>query len=128
MAALIGFNKVGSPQFISWLAVPILLGLVTHAAGHGGSFRQPALLGLVIAGLTQVIYPWWYAWLLTAHPLMLGTITVRNVLTFVLLGWAVVALVRAPSTVAVGEEPDDDWLPSVWPFAHEGRESSIGQK
>ncbi len=119
VTALIGFNKVGSPQFISWLAVPILLGLVTHAAGHGGSFRQPALLALVIAGLTQVIYPWWYAWLLSAHPLMLGIITVRNVLTFVLLGWAVIALVRAPSTVAVGEEPDDDWLPSVWPFAPE---------
>jgi hypothetical protein len=52
VTALIAFNKVGSPQFVTWLAVPVVLGVATSAAGWGRSFRVPAALALVIAGLT----------------------------------------------------------------------------
>src|SRR5690606_10352506 len=51
VTALIAVNKVGSPQFISWLAAVIILGLVSKGVG-GCSFRWPAVLALVIAGLT----------------------------------------------------------------------------
>ncbi|MCU1440056.1 MAG: hypothetical protein JWP85_1053 [Rhodoglobus sp.] len=116
VTALIAFNKVGSPQFIAWLAVPIVLGLATSAAGHGRSFRIPAILGLVIAALTQVIYPYLYVALLNVDPLMLSVLTVRNLLLFVLLGWAVFAVVTAKP--AGDNEPDEIWLPSVWPLEH----------
>lgn len=109
-------NKVGSPQFIGWLAVPIVLGLATSAAGHGGSFRVPATLGIAIAALTQLIYPYLYLALLYLDPLLLTALTVRNLLEFVLLGWAVVAIVRAPNAPGADDDPDTQWLPSVWPF------------
>ena len=32
--ALILFNKVGSPQFVTWLAVPIVLGLTASITGR----------------------------------------------------------------------------------------------
>jgi hypothetical protein len=115
VTALIAVNKVGSPQFISWLAVPIVLGLATSAAGHGRSFRVPATLALAIAVLTQMFYPYLYGYLLAVNPLLLSVLTVRNVLEFVLLGWAVVAVVRSPRALGAGDEPQQ-WLPSVWPF------------
>jgi len=115
VTALIAFNKVGSPQFVSWLAVPIVLGLATSAAGSGRSFRTPAILVAVIAALTQVIYPYLYNSLLALDPLLLGTLTVRNVLYFVLLGWAIHAIVTAPRGLLLDDDDDDDWLPSVWP-------------
>ncbi|MDJ0378920.1 glycosyltransferase 87 family protein [Cryobacterium sp. PH31-L1] len=87
---LIAFNKVGSPQFISWLAAPIILGLVLN----GRAWRTPALLGLALAGLTQVVYPYLYDWLLVANPLLVFVLTVRNLLEFVLLGWALWELYR----------------------------------
>lgn len=112
--ALIAFNKVGSPQFVSWLAVPIVLGLATSAAGHGRSFRTPAILVLTIAALTQLIYPYLYIYLLYLNPLLLGALTVRNVLYFVLLGWAVHQIVTA--TDFAFDDETESWLPSVWPL------------
>ncbi|CAN5224224.1 glycosyltransferase family 87 protein [soil metagenome] len=117
VTTLIAVNKVGSPQFIGWLAVPVVLGLATSAAGHGGSFRFPASLALVIAALTQVLYPYLYLELLYLNPLLLAVLTVRNILEFVLLGWAVLAVIRAPSQPGADEDPGENWLPSVWPLA-----------
>ncbi|MEP6480923.1 MAG: glycosyltransferase 87 family protein [Rhodoglobus sp.] len=115
--AFLAFNKVGSPQYIAWLAVPIVLGIVTRVAGHGRSFRTPAILGLVIAALTQVIYPYLYDWLLALNPLLVSALTVRNVLEFVLLGWAVHAVIRSPlADVATSDEPGSL---SVWPLRAE---------
>lgn len=117
VSTLIAVNKVGSPQFIAWLAVPVVLGIATSVAGHGRSFRIPALLALVIAGLTQLVYPYLYIEVLLLNPLMLAVLTARNVLEFVLLGWAVVAVVRAPDQPGADDDPELEWLPSVWPFA-----------
>ncbi|MDF1479667.1 glycosyltransferase 87 family protein [Leifsonia sp. H3M29-4] len=114
--SLIAFNKVGSPQFIGWIAAPVLLGLVAHAAGTGRSFRTPAMISLAIAALTQTIYPYLYTALLSLQPLLVAVLTVRNLLEFVLLGWAVYAIVTAPRYAT---EVEDEWLPGVWPFARD---------
>ena len=101
--ALILFNKVGSPQFVTWLAVPVVLGLTASATGRGGSFRVPVVLTLVIAGLTQAIYPYLYSQLLGLDFTLLLVLTARNILYAVLLVWAVAAVVDAlryePDTV-----------------------------
>jgi len=89
IAALIAFNKVGSPQFVTWLAVPVILGLVQHWRGRGWSFTWPAVISLAIAALTHVMYPYLYGYVLTVHPLMLLAVTVRNALYFALIAWAV---------------------------------------
>jgi len=115
--ALILFNKVGSPQFVTWLAVPIVLGLSAAATGRGVSFRVPAIVALVIAGLTQLIYPFQYDLLLVFDPVMVLVLSVRNLLYLALLGWAVVALVRlvrAPLDMRADER--GSWLPQIGPF------------
>jgi hypothetical protein len=90
--ALITVNKVGSPQFATWIAVPVVLGLAWQRWG-GVSFRVPAVLALVIAALTQVVYPVLYANLLSLELGMLFVLTARNLLYVALLGWAVGQLV-----------------------------------
>ena len=107
VTTLIAFNKVGSPQFISWLAVPVVLGLATKLAGRGRPFAVPAAIVLLVAALTQSFYPYLYDELLSLNPVLLVILTLRNLLLFVLLGWAVRAVVltgrhassvRLPST------------------------------
>ncbi|MGG7463873.1 glycosyltransferase 87 family protein [Plantibacter sp. YIM 135347] len=89
---LIVFNKVGSPQFVTWLAAPVILGIVYR----GRRFATPALIALGIAGLTQLFYPYLYLWLLGEDPAMVTVLTLRNLLYFALLGWAVWSLVVPP--------------------------------
>lgn len=94
-SVLILFNKVGSPQFAGWLAVPVIFGLVTSAVDGGRSFRVPAVLALMIGGLTQVVYPYLYGKLLGLDTVVLVALTARNVLYLVLVAWAFTALVEA---------------------------------
>lgn len=100
VTALIAFNKVGSPQFISWLAVPVILGLVTKRPGNPWWFATPAALVGAIAALTQCFYPYLYGWLLSLNPILLVILTARNLLLFVVLGWAMYTLI----TVATWRE------------------------
>jgi hypothetical protein len=100
--ALILFNKVGSPQFVTWLAVPIVFGLTASLTGRGPSFRVPMVLGLVIAAATQALYPYLYGALLSLNFVMLLGLTARNILYVVLLGWAVVAVVDEMRREPVG--------------------------
>ena len=117
---MILFNKVGSPQFVTWLAVPIVLGLSTAATGRGTSFRFPAALALVIAGLTQLIYPYLYDQLLALNVWMLLVLSVRNLLYLALLVWAVLSMTRLLRSGADLELVDEsNWLPRVWPFVPE---------
>ncbi len=88
---LILVNKVGSPQFVVWLAAPVILGLLVR----GRDWRLPAVLVLVVAALTQLVYPYLYGWLLAAAPFMVLLLSVRNLLEFVLLGWALRQLWRS---------------------------------
>lgn len=105
LTALIAFQKVGSPQFISWLAVPVILGIVLHRAGLAPPFTVPAVLVLVLAGLTQLVYPYLYGYVLGLNPVMLGVLTARNTLTFVILGWSILRLVRMRGGDLPAERP-----------------------
>lgn len=93
VTALIAVNKVGSPQFISWLAVPIVLALISQGARRA---RPAAILVLAIAGFTQIVYPYLYGYLLILDPLFVAALTVRNVLLIVLLVLSVRAMIAAP--------------------------------
>src|SRR5690606_18080216 len=53
VTALIVVNKVGSPQFYVWIVVPLVVGLVLDRA----RWWRIGVLGLVVAALTQLVYP-----------------------------------------------------------------------
>lgn len=91
--ALIVFNKVGSPQFLCWLAAPVILGIVSA----GPRYRTPVVLVLVLAALTQLVYPWLYSGLLAVDPGVLLVLAGRNVLLVALFVWCVVRLWKAGS-------------------------------
>jgi hypothetical protein len=111
-------NKVGSPQFVTWLAPPVVLGLVLGPR----RFAVPATLAATIAAFTHVIYPYWYGWLLVANPAFVFLLTMKSALLVALLVWSLRAVWRAggvrPSpavllgSVAAGDrariDPNDD--------------------
>lgn len=90
---LIVFNKVGSPQFQTWLIAPVVLGLLYR----GRHFAWPAGLALGLAALTHILYPYLYGMLLAATPAMVALVTVRNAGLVVVLAWALVDVWRAGS-------------------------------
>ena len=93
VAALVATNKVGSPQYVGWFAVPIVWGLV---AGRPSArrFLPVAVAAIPMALLTQVVYPGFYDQVLTVQPWILVVLTLRNALEVGVLVWSVVAIVR----------------------------------
>jgi len=85
-------NKVGSPQFHTWLIPPVILWIVFDRVRS----RTAALLVLVLCALTFAIYPLTYDQLLRAEALPVLLLTARNLLLVVLLVHAVRAVVRVP--------------------------------
>ncbi|MEJ1156432.1 hypothetical protein [Microbacterium marmarense] len=85
-------NKVGSPQFLTWIIAPIALGLVINRQRWFGI----AITALVAAALTQIVYPLLYDKLLTAAPIAAAALTARNALMIALLVWSVVLVARVP--------------------------------
>lgn len=85
-------NKVGSPQFHTWLIPPVILWIVFDRARS----RTAAVLVLVLCTLTFAIYPLTYDQLLRAEALPVLLLTARNLLLVVLLAHAVHAVVRVP--------------------------------
>ena len=81
---LIVFNKVGSPQFIGWLAVPIIAVIIFQL--HG--WRVAMVGGLGLAALTYLIYPLYYLDLMGLGWLSISLLTVRNLGLILLLVWA----------------------------------------
>ncbi len=81
-------NKVGSPQFTAWLAAPVVLGLVLRPS----RFLVPAVLAGAAALVTQIIYPYWYGWLLAADPAFVLLLTAKVGLLVALFAWAVRAV------------------------------------
>lgn len=92
--ALIVFNKVGSPQFMSWLIAPLVFWIVLDRRRA----RPLALAGLALAALTQAVYPLTYGYLLTAEPFAVALLTARNALLVALWAWAVVRVARVASS------------------------------
>lgn len=97
VTGFIVFNKVGSPQFATWLIAPVVVGLVLDRR----RFAAPAGLALILALLTQVVYPVLYMGVLAPQPLPVLLLTLRNAAYVVLLAWMIarVARVRTRTTV-----------------------------
>ena len=87
---LIVFNKVGSPQFMIWLAVP-LVALVYLGLNRS---KVALAMGAAILLLTQLVYPVFYIELLGLETMALGLLTVRNLLLVALLIWANTQLLK----------------------------------
>ena len=103
LLVLIVANKVGSPQFLTWVAAPVAV-LVTDVPDGRSPRRRPrwvvtvAVLALVAAGLTQLVFPWGYMSLLTSsieHPTMAVVLAVRNGVLLGLLACGASGLVQA---------------------------------
>ncbi|MGK3948082.1 hypothetical protein [Microbacterium sp. K2] len=93
VTTLIVLNKVGSPQFHTWLIAPVILWFVldrTRAAA-------PAVLVIALCALTCLIYPLSYDALLRAETLPIAILTLRNIGLVVLLAVGIRALVRVPA-------------------------------
>ena len=81
---LIVFNKVGSPQFISWLAVPIILGVLLGVQ----RWMTASMLVLLLSVLTWLVYPVVYDGILSSQPLPTAVLLVRNLVEIVALVYA----------------------------------------
>lgn len=92
VTVLIVTNKVGSPQFQTWLIAPVVLWIVFD----GPRARLLAVIVLALCALTCLVYPLGYDGLLRAEVLPVLLLTLRNVLLLVLLAVGILALVRVP--------------------------------
>lgn len=90
--AFIVLNKVGSPQYVTWIAAPLVVGLVIDR----GRWLGPATLALGLAFVTLLEYPIWYRELLLGEVFPAVLLTLRTALTIALFVWAVVRLLRVP--------------------------------
>ncbi len=88
VTAFVVFNKVGSPQYMLWIAPVIAVGV----ARSWQLWRAPAYLMLAIGGLTTLIFPILYLPLIDGDPFALMLLTARNALLVALLGWSVLRL------------------------------------
>lgn len=88
---LIVFNKVGSPQFMTWLAVALVALIFFDVK----SIKTPLVIGVITLFLTQLIYPVFYVDLLSLETMPLWLLTIRNLLLVWLLVWANLRLSRA---------------------------------
>jgi hypothetical protein len=84
-------NKVGSPQYMLWIAPVVTVGILHDWA----RWRVSAYLTLAIGGLTTLVFPIFYLPLVHADAGAVLLLTLRNGLLVVLLGWSVGALWRA---------------------------------
>ena len=88
--ALIVFNKVGSPQYLAWLAAPVAIALAMRLPG----WRRSAWIVLVMAALTQIVFPLFYTSLLNGNLAISLVLVVRNVLLIALLAQSIRDLIR----------------------------------
>ncbi len=92
VSALVVFNKVGSPQFMLWIAAVIGAGL---ALDRAAAWRYPAIGMLVTAGLTTLVYPIFYdALRYDLQPAVALLLTLRNLLVVSIFVWSLVRLGR----------------------------------
>lgn len=91
VAAFIVGNAVGSPQFTDWIAPVVVLAFLHRTEPHR---RLLAVVVLVIALLTQLIFPWFYDWLVAGAPFLVALLVVKSALWLALLGYGITRLVR----------------------------------
>jgi hypothetical protein len=90
-ATLIVTNKVGSPQYMTWLVPPIAVAIATRAPGP---WLRLGELMLGTALVTQYIYPWNYGRLLRGDPLTSVLLGIRNVAVVIVLVVAIDIVVK----------------------------------
>ncbi|MBG6218576.1 riboflavin transporter FmnP [Arthrobacter sp. CAN_A6] len=91
IGAMIVFNKVGSPQFMIWLAAAIAVGVATR----GREWTVPAVLMVGISLLTTLVYPILYVQLYRdLDPGVALLLSLRNLLVVVVFCWAVRELLQ----------------------------------
>ena len=78
---LIVFNKVGSPQYLTWLAVPIVFGILAGVE----RIRVAALAVLGLSAVTWLIYPVCYDAILQSQLLPTLLLVLRNLVLIGLL-------------------------------------------
>lgn len=100
VTVLVVSNKVGSPQFVTWIGATVAVGLVWSPRG----FAVPAGLTLAIAAATCWIYPWNYPHIMTPTVLGVTVLTIRNLLELALFTWCLWVLLRPllPTRTAFG--------------------------
>lgn len=105
LTVLVVFDKVLSPQYLSWFAAPIAAALAARprpGGGPGGSRPRWLLAAaptlLVVAALTQWEFPWGYQHMLAGAGAVSVGLAARNVLLVVTLGLAAAGVVRAGRT------------------------------
>lgn len=101
-ALVLGFivlNKVGSPQYMTWLIAPVVVALVIDRR----RWLRPAALTVAILGVTQLIFPFWYDAILALWPAAVWLLVLRNVMLVALFVWVTVRLVRVPVRGRVSE-------------------------
>ncbi|MFT2817571.1 glycosyltransferase 87 family protein [Leifsonia sp. A12D58] len=89
-SAFVVFNKVGSPQYMLWIAPVVAVG-VAHSWQR---WRTPAYVLLAIGVLTTLIFPVFYLPLVDGDPFALVLLTARNLLLIAVFAWSVRALWR----------------------------------
>jgi hypothetical protein len=90
--AFIVTNKVGSPQYMTWLVPPLVVAVVLNRWRWAG----PSAVVLFVSGLTQLVYPVLYDPLLAAEVTPVVVLTLRNAALVILFAWMCVRLVRVP--------------------------------
>jgi len=95
VATFVVFNKVGSPQYMLWIAPIVTVGV----AHDWRQWRTPAYLMAIIALLTTLVFPLFYLPLIRGDAAAVALLTGRNALLIVLFLWTVRVLwnmARAP--------------------------------
>ena len=95
--AFVVFNKVGSPQYMLWIAPILAVGLATRP----DTFRVPAVLTAWAAGLTTLVFPLLYRQLIVLDPVAVLVLGARNLIVVTVFAWCAVRLVEA-ALAAVG--------------------------
>ena len=90
-AWLVVANKVGSPQFVAWLAAPVVAALAARRAGAAPA----AGVALGVAALTQVLFPWGYEGLVAGAPGTAAVLAARNAGLVALLAIGLVGAAQA---------------------------------
>lgn len=91
---LIFLNKVGSPQYVTWLAVPIILGILYRAE----KWRTPIYAVTAIAIITELVYPVFYDSILAGQAFAMTFLLLRNLAYLALLvyaNWRLSSLAKA---------------------------------
>ncbi|NYD67992.1 glycosyltransferase 87 family protein [Agromyces atrinae] len=90
VGALIVFNKVGSPQYLLWLA-PVVVGGLLVARDR---WMRVAIALAVAELLTTIVFPILYLPLVDLEPVPAVVLLARNAMLVALFAWSVLALAR----------------------------------